>query len=88
MGATVRTRVVRIGNSQGIRIPKVMIQQAGITQDVEMEVEEGRLVIRSASHPRAGWDEEFRRMHEAGEDRLVDDRPLVLSKVEEAEWDW
>jgi antitoxin MazE len=88
MGAVTRTRVVKIGNSQGIRIPKLLLQQAGLTENVELEAEDGRLVVRSVHHPREGWDEEFRKMHEAGDDKLLDAEPLVLTKTEETEWEW
>ena len=39
MNMTVRSRVVKIGNSRGIRIPKTLLEQADLTDEVEMTVE-------------------------------------------------
>ena len=62
-----RTKIVRIGNSRGVRIPKTLIEQCGLEDTVELDVEHGRLVIRAAEKSRQGWDEAFRRMAEQGE---------------------
>ena len=67
-----KTRIVRIGNSQGIRIPKLLIEQAGLSGEVEVIVRNNSLVIRAAAHPRAGWAAAFQKMAERGDDRLLD----------------
>jgi antitoxin MazE len=56
MSATIRTRIVRIGNSQGVRIPKPLLEQSGIYTEVEIEVHGDRLIIRAAPRLRVGWD--------------------------------
>ncbi len=66
-----KTKVVRIGNSQGVRIPKTLLEQCGLQGAVELEVREGQLVLRSATRPRAGWDDAFRRMREHDDDLLL-----------------
>ncbi len=68
----VRTNIVRIGNSRGVRIPKALLEDCGLGRTVELEVENGRLVIRPVHHARAGWDEAFRQMGERGDDELLD----------------
>lgn len=83
-----KTKVVRIGNSRGVRIPKTLLEQCGLQGDVELEVREGQLVLRSATRPRAGWDEAFRRMREHGDDVLLDRDSLPLTKWDRAEWRW
>lgn len=83
-----RTSIIRIGNSQGIRIPKVIIEQCHLGPDVELDVEDEKLVIRSAQRPRCGWDEKFKSMAVAGDDRLVDGDPVVQSSWDEDEWQW
>lgn len=88
MGAAIRTRLIKIGNSQGIRIPKTLIEQTGLGDDVEIEVQENQLVVRSAYHPRAGWDEAFRAMAEHGDDRLLDADLLTPTDWDENEWQW
>lgn len=74
-----KTRIVRIGNSRGVRIPKLLLDQVGLTDDVEISAENDALVIRPARVPRAGWDEAFRAMAERGDDVLLDD-PLASDK--------
>jgi antitoxin component of MazEF toxin-antitoxin module len=44
-----KTRIVRIGNSRGIRIPKALLEQTGLTGQVELLVQGGQLVIRPVS---------------------------------------
>ena len=53
MGAAIRTRIVKIGNSQWVRIPKLLLEQSGIHTDVEIEVQGDHLTIRTASCLRA-----------------------------------
>ncbi len=85
---TVRAKVIRIGNSQGIRLPKVLLEQSGLGRDVEIEVDRNRLVIQPASNPREGWDGAFRTLAEQGEDRLVDEDLTGRMSWDEDEWEW
>jgi antitoxin MazE len=50
-----KTKLVRIGNSRGIRLPKPFIEQAGLDEDVQLEVHGNTVVIRPLSGARAGW---------------------------------
>lgn len=83
-----RARLVRIGNSRGIRIPKGIIDECGLANAVELEVREGQLVIRPADDPRAGWDEAFQRAVVAGDDELREWEGATLSEWDETEWEW
>jgi antitoxin MazE len=85
---SMRTSIVRIGNSQGIRIPKVILEQCHFGPDVELEVENEMLIIRSASFPRQGWDEKFKCMAAAGDDSLLDGELVNQSSWDEDEWQW
>ena len=67
-----KARLVRIGNSRGIRLPKPLIEQAGLTDEVELRIHGGTITIRSAESARAGWAEAAKLMHERGDDRLLD----------------
>jgi prevent-host-death family protein len=50
-----KVRIVRIGNSQGIRIPKLLLEQTGLRDEVELEVRAGSLVLRApAADDRGG----------------------------------
>jgi antitoxin MazE len=82
----IKTRLVKIGNSTGIRIPKVLIDQVGLEGEVEIAVAENELIIRSSTHPRDGWDEQFRAMAKNGDDQLVDE-PLA-TEWDKKEWTW
>ena len=83
-----RTSIVRIGNSQGIRIPKVIIEQCQLGPDVELEVENKKLIIRSASLPREGWEEKFQAMAASGDDNPLDGELANQSAWDENEWQW
>ena len=81
-----RTNVIAIGNSRGIRIPKVVLEQTGLRDEVELEVRGSQVVIRAANHPRAGWDKRFEEMAAAGDDKLLD--PVAPNTWDESEWQW
>lgn len=81
------TRIVRIGNSQGIRIPKPLIEQAGLSGEVRIDVRGNCLTIRPAAAPRAGWAEAFQAMAEVGDDALIDG-DVHLPTRWEGEWQW
>ncbi|NJD66548.1 MAG: AbrB/MazE/SpoVT family DNA-binding domain-containing protein [Chloroflexi bacterium] len=82
-----KTRIIRIGNSQGIRIPKPLLEQTGLTDEVELEVRSDEIVIRSARLPRAGWAVAFQAMAAAGDDVLLD-AEVAASEWDEEEWEW
>lgn len=82
-----RARIVKIGNSQGIRLPKPIIEQAGIDEEVDIAVEDEKIIIRSVSRPRAEWDAAFREMAEKGDDVLID-KEQTASQWDESEWQW
>ncbi len=83
-----RARIIKIGNSQGLRIPKPVLEQTGITDDVEISVERNQIIIRPVTNIRKGWDEAFQRMHRDGDDiPLIDDESISHSWDEE-EWQW
>lgn len=86
MNLIVRSKVVRIGNSRGIRIPRSLLEQAGLVEDVEMTVQDGRLIIHSARSPRQGWEDQFTSMAKNGDDLLLDDS--ATTRWDEEEWVW
>ncbi len=83
-----RANIIRIGNSQGIRIPKVLLEQSHLGPDVELEVEDEKIVIRSASRPRQGWGEKFQLMAESGDDRMIDENLSSQTEWDKDEWEW
>lgn len=86
-----RTRIIRIGNSQGVRIPKPLLEQIGLDWGngaVELDVQQDRIVIQAAQRPRQGWDEQFARMAERCDDRLLDGEAHPLRGWDADEWEW
>ena len=83
-----KTRIVRIGNTHSIRIPKALLEKAGLRGEVEITAEDGSLVIRPARKPRAGWAAAFQDMARRGEDGSPGDVPPSLSSWDEDEWEW
>ena len=81
-----KTKIIRIGNSRGVRIPKPLLEQAGLEDQVILRVVENGIVIESADKPRANWAEAARILCEKAEDGLLDE--FVLSNFDESEWVW
>ncbi len=80
-----KTRLVRIGNSRGLRLAKPLIEQLGLEDEVEMRAEGGALVIRPSRAVRAGWAEAAKRMAASGEG-LLDEG--VATRFDSEEWEW
>ena len=81
-----KTRIVRIGNSRGIRVPKVLLEQAQLPEEVELQAEHGRLVVRAARGPRVGWADAAKAMHERGDDQLLDTQ--TSTRFDDKGWQW
>lgn len=81
-----RTRIVRIGNSQGIRVPRALLEQAQLPEEVELYAQPGRLLVRGARRPRAGWAAAAKTMHEHGHDKLLD--PTTTTRFDREDWTW
>ena len=81
-----KTRLVRVGNSRGVRLPKPLIEQAGLAQEVELSVRDDTIVIARAEAPRSGWAEAARQMRERDEDTMLD--PPTFTCFDEKEWEW
>lgn len=87
MSTVIKTRIVKIGNSQGVRIPKILLDQTNLGEDVELEVEAGQIVIRSSRPVRAGWDKQFQMMAVGDDDKLLDEE-IRDATWDEEEWEW
>jgi len=79
-----KAKLVRIGNSRGVRLPKPLIEQAGLSDDVELDVREGAIVIRPADGPRAGWAAAAADLAAEGNDLLDAPTPTAFDD----EWTW
>lgn len=81
-----KTRLVRIGNSRGVRIPKPLIAQARLTDEVELRVHDGAIVIERGTIPRAGWADAARAVRQGGEAPRLD--PPIPTHFDEEKWEW
>ena len=81
-----KTQIIQIGNSQGIRIPKVLLEDSGITGEVDLELHPDGILIRDTQKPRARWDEAFKTMAENEDDELLD--AGSTTDFEKKEWQW
>ena len=82
-----KTELVQIGNSRGIRIPKPLIEQCALGDTVELRVENDCLVISSERKPRQGWEEAFRVASPAIHDELLL-QAVEPSEFDRKEWQW
>ena len=84
---SVKTELIRIGNSRGVRIPKPLIEQCGLGDTVELRVDNQRLIISPERRARAGWEKAFRAAASSGEDEILlqDAEP---TEFERQDWRW
>lgn len=85
---TMRAKIIKIGNSQGIRIPKLFLEQTKLGDEVELEAQDDQIIIRPVTYPRQGWDEAFQAMAERGDDQLLDDDLASQTRWGQDEWEW
>ena len=81
--AVVRAKLVKIGNSRGIRLAKPLLEVAGLADEVEIEAASGVLTIRPSAHPRAGWAEAASSFEV---EALLDE--MSATRFDDEEWSW
>ncbi|WP_127470198.1 AbrB/MazE/SpoVT family DNA-binding domain-containing protein [Thiomicrorhabdus aquaedulcis] len=78
-----QTTLRKIGNSRGIIIPSSIIEQLHIDNEVEMEVQDGVLLLKPSNTPRKGWFDHY--------NPEKDIEPLSEMKdleSEQEDWQW
>ena len=83
-----KAKIIKIGNSRGIRIPKEVIEEVGLGEEVVLEATRNSVVIRPSRKARFGWGEKFRRMASLGDDKLLDGNVISTSSWDKEEWIW
>jgi antitoxin MazE len=81
-----KAKIVRIGNSRGIRIPKPLLEEAGLGEEVELRVVDGGIMIAAETGPRAGWAEAASLAKERGDNTLLDE--VVPTRFDAVDWEW
>jgi len=74
----VKVNIISIGNSKGIRIPKILLEQIHLNKEADLVVEGSKLVIRPIKKAREGWNKAFKSMHNRKEDSLFIEDTLDL----------
>jgi antitoxin MazE len=82
-----KTELVRVGNSRGIRIPKPIIEQCRLGNTVELRIEDDRLIISSERRPWHDWADAFRAAGAAEQDQLLL-ASVPANKFVREEWKW
>jgi len=75
--------IIRIGNSKGFRLSKTLLERYNIKDKVELILEKGHIIIKPINNPRQGWERQFRKMSEAGDDQLLFDDVFDDENLEE-----
>jgi antitoxin MazE len=83
-----RTRLVKIGKSRGICLPGPLLDQVELDEEVELEVQDGQVIVRPVPRPRRGWEKQFDGMTTRGDDRLLDSKAFSLTSWDEEKWVW
>lgn len=84
----IRTRLVRVGNSMGLRLTRDVRDLVGLDQEVELEVQPGSLVIRPVPRPREGWEEKFVALQEGEDDPDLQSWGAIPNRFDTEEWEW
>lgn len=84
----IKIKIIQIGNSKGIRLPKSLIEQYGMKDEVVLETKKDAIVIRPAANPRANWEQAFEKMRLRGDDVLLEEESVPVSDWDEEEWQW
>lgn len=82
----VASKIIRIGNSRGVRIPKPLLEQAGLEGQVRLRVVDAGILIERKGAVRQGWSEAAELMQERGETGLLDEP--TSTEFEETDWQW
>jgi antitoxin MazE len=58
-----------------------------LSEEVEMDVQDGTILIHAPHRPRSGWDEAFEKMARAGDDKMLDSQ-TPSTRWDTEEWEW
>lgn len=81
-----KAQIIQIGNSQGLRIPKTLLEETGITGEVDLERHADGILIRNLKKPRGDWEERFAALGDLEDDSPV--HPRTETEFAKKEWQW
>ena len=84
-----KTKLIKIGNSYGVRIPKPLIIEYDLHNDIEIEQSNNSIIIRkSEPEVRKDWDTAFKKMAKNKDDKLIESKSVFSDKFAREEWEW
>jgi len=81
-----KTDIIKIGNSRGIRLPKSVLDQCHIEKEVNMEIKNDNIILKPINtQPRKNWNKYFVKMSINKDDTL-----LIPDKIDidHRDWEW
>lgn len=79
-----KSKLIKIGNSRGIRINSHIIKECELDKEIEIKVVDKKLIIEAVKEKRKGWGASFKKMHKASEDELLINDGNDFDK----DWEW
>lgn len=79
-----KSNLIRIGNSKGVRINSSIIKECELGSEVEIKVVHKKIIIEAVKEPRADWNKSFVSMHKNSEDTLLISNGNTFDK----DWEW
>ncbi|MEO6695319.1 MAG: AbrB/MazE/SpoVT family DNA-binding domain-containing protein [Ignavibacteria bacterium] len=83
-----KVQLIKIGKTKVIKLPKIILDQHCEKDEVEIEVQTNKLIIRVDDNPRAEWNKSFKKANSDKVDSMIDGDGYNLSSWDEYEWKW
>ena len=84
-----RTKIIKIGNSHDLRIPKVLLQEYELYDTVELERGFNSIIIKPVkSKVRRNWAQAFKNMSQNNDDVLIGNDIMGRNIFDRDEWEW
>lgn len=82
-----KAELIKIGNSQGLRIPKPVIEQCGFKHTVNLQIKGHSLIISPDTDVRKNWEQAFQKMSDQEDDKLLLEN-VKSNSFDDEEWTW
>ncbi len=81
----IKTKIIQIGNSKGIRIPKHILERLNLKNLIELIIDDEtqQIHIKSLNSVRKNWEKAFQKMHQLG-----DDESIIKDDLDLEPWEW
>jgi antitoxin MazE len=83
------TQLIKIGNYQGIRIPKALIDQAHLTgKKLNLQLVKDGILISPVANPRTHWAEIIQEIQAAHGVEMINTEWLDSPLLSDDDWNW